>query len=82
MRSLDSREVVGVEFTAGADSDGEPSIFFGIVLTPQASQEDRLADVTSRVTNVLLERLEPYHRWGLLPYFNFTDNPAFVSKLV
>jgi len=36
-KALDSREVRDVRFTLGSDSDGEPSIFFGILLTPYGS---------------------------------------------
>jgi hypothetical protein len=50
-KALDSREVRDVRFTLGCDSGGEPSIFFGILLTPHASQPSRLADVTGRVTD-------------------------------
>jgi len=45
-KALDSREVRDVRFTLGSDSSGEPSIFFGILLTPYASHHSRLADVT------------------------------------
>ena len=43
---LDPREFRDVRFTLGSDSDGEPSIFFAILLTPYASHQSRLADVT------------------------------------
>ena len=75
-KALDSREVRDVRFTLGADSSGEPSIFFGILLTPHASQQSRLADVTGRVATVLFDQLQPYNRWGLQPYFNFTSDQA------
>jgi len=75
-KALDSREVRDVRFTLGSDADGEPSIFFGILLTPYASHRSRLADVTGRVTTVLVDQLQPYNHWGLQPYFNFTSDPA------
>jgi len=75
-KTLDSREVRDVRFTLGSDADGEPSIFFGILLTPYASHRSRLADVTGRVTTVLVDQLQPYNHWGLQPYFNFTSDPA------
>jgi len=75
-KALDSREVRDVRFTLGSDASGEPSIFFGILLTPYASHHSRLADVTGRVATVLFDQLQPYNHWGLQPYFNFTSDQA------
>jgi len=75
-KSLDPREVRDVRFTLGSDSSGEPSIFFGILLTPYASHQSRLADVTGRVATALVDQLQPYNQWGLQPYFNFTSEQA------
>jgi hypothetical protein len=75
-KALDSREVRDVRFTLGSDASGEPSIFFGILLTPYASHHSRLADVTGRVATVLFDQLQPYNQWGLQPYFNFTSDQA------
>ena len=74
--TLDPREVRDIRFTLGSDSSGEPSIFFGILLTPYGSHQSRLADVTGRVATVLFDQLQPYNRWGLQPYFNFTSDQA------
>jgi hypothetical protein len=71
---LDAREVRDVRFTIGSDADGEPSIFFGILLTPYAIHASRFADVTGRVTATLFDELQPYNQWGLQPYFNFTSD--------
>jgi hypothetical protein len=73
---LDPREVREVRFTLGSDSGGEPSIFFGILLTPYASHQSRLAHVTGKVATALFDQLQPYNRWGLQPYFNFTSDQA------
>ena len=75
-KTLEAGEVRHVRFTLGSDGSGEPAIFFGILLTPQASQNSRLADVTGRVATVLFDQLQPYNRWGLQPYFNFTSSQA------
>jgi len=75
-KALDSREVRDVRFTLGSDASGEPSIFFGILLTLYASHQSRLADVTGRVTTALFDQLQPYNHWGLQPYFNFTSDQA------
>ena len=73
---LAAREVSNVRFTIGANANGEPSIFFAVLLTPYGAHASRLADVTARATTWLFEHLQPYNRWGLLPYFNFTSNQA------
>ena len=75
-QALDAREVREVRFTLGPDANGEPSIFFGILLTPYAIHASRFADVTGRVTTALFDHLQPYNRWGLQPYFNFTSDLA------
>ena len=73
---LNAREVRDVRFTLGPDADGEPSIFFAILLTPYAIHASRFADVTGRVATTLVDELQPFNRWGLQPYFNFTSDPA------
>jgi hypothetical protein len=75
-KTLDDREVRNVRFTLGPDANGEPSIFFGILLTAYATHASRFADVTGRVATALFDQLQPYNRWGLQPYFNFTSDPA------
>jgi hypothetical protein len=76
VKTLDRREVHDVRFSLGADADGEPSIFFGILLTHHAGHESRLPEVTGRVRAALVDQLQPYNRWALHPYFNFTANRA------
>jgi hypothetical protein len=73
-KALDTGEVRDVQFSLGTDSSGEPAIFFGILLTPYASQDSRLADVSGRVATLLFDTIQPYNRWGLQPYFNFTSD--------
>jgi len=79
-RALEAGEVRDVQFSLGNDSSGEPAIFFGILLTPYGSQESRLAEVTGRVAAALFDRIQPYNRWGLQPYFNFTSDQAHYSE--
>jgi hypothetical protein len=77
---LDAREVRHVRFTLGPDADGEPSIFFGILLTPYATHASRFATVTERVATTLFDDLQPFNRWGLQPYFNFTSDLAHFKN--
>jgi len=65
------KDAVRVRYSIGSDSTGEPSIFFRIVLTDAASREQRLAEVTDRITTILFDEIRPYEDWGLLPYFSF-----------
>ena len=65
------RDVVRVRHSVGADTSGEPSLFFRIVLTDEASREATLADVTGRITKILFDEIHPYEDWGLTPYFSF-----------
>jgi len=73
-KMLDAREVRDVRFTLGADAEGEPSIFFGILLTPYAVHTSRFANVTGKITTTLFDELQPFNRWGLQSYFNFTSD--------
>jgi hypothetical protein len=79
-RRLNAREVRDVRFTLGSDANGEPSIFFAILLTPYAIHASRFADVTGRVTTTLFDELQPFNRWGLQPYFNFTSDLAHFKN--
>ena len=77
---LDPLDVRDVSFRLGEDHDGEPSIFFGILLSRSASTAPRIGEVTSRISTALFDRLQPYNRWGLLPYFNYTSTPAHFKN--
>ena len=69
-KSLDSRDVRDVSFRLGEDHDGEPSIFFGILLSRSAGNTSRIGEVTGRISAAL----------GLLPYFNYTATPAHFKN--
>lgn len=66
-----AKEVVRVNYSFGTDSTDEPAIFFRIVLTDVASKEDKLVEVTGRISTILFDEIHPYENWGLLPYFSF-----------
>ena len=73
------KEVRDVRVRIGTDFDGEPSLFFGVLLTAYGSADSRLADVTGRVAALLFDEIQPYEKWGLHPYFNFTADQAHFS---
>ena len=64
-------EAVHVTHNVGTNSNGEPSIFFRIVLADSASREDTLTETTGRIATILFDELRPIENWGLHPYFNF-----------
>lgn len=46
-------EVVGIRFSISHDWNGNPAIFFRIVLSDAASRQGTLADITGRVAGEL-----------------------------
>ena len=72
-------EAAQVSYCLGADSTGEPSVFFRIVLTDAAAKEEALADVTGRITTLLFDELLPM-KWGLHAYFNFRSYSEYQSR--
>ena len=73
-------EAALVSYSLGADSTGEPSVFFRIVLTDAAAREEMLADVTGRIATLLFDELRPMERWGLHAYFNFRSYAEHRSR--
>ena len=64
-------EVVRLRHSIGADTSGDPAIFFRIVLADWAVGEETLADVTGKIASALFDEIRPYENWGLVPYFTF-----------
>ena len=64
-------DVIDLTFTLGNDWSGEPAVFFMIILSNAASQRDQLLSTTSRVSNSIVQFVQPLEQWGVLPYFNF-----------
>ncbi len=67
-------EVVRLKHAIGADTSGDPAIFFRIVLADWAVDEKILADVSGKIMTTLFDELRPYENWGLAPYFSFRSN--------
>jgi len=66
-----SPEVTHVSYRIRPDSTDEPSIFFRIVLADAYIDEDTIADLTGRISRILLDAVGPVDNWGLRPYFNY-----------
>jgi hypothetical protein len=63
-------DVVRIRQSIGTDWNGEPAIFFRIVLSDKASRPKRLASVAHRVTSRLADETRAAEL-GLFPYFSF-----------
>ena len=65
-------EIVRIRYSRSHDWNGDPAIFFRVLLTDQASRADVLADVTGRIMGKLFDELQlgesSYH-----PYFYFRN---------
>ena len=79
-KTLERRDVRDVRFTIGNDFTGDPAVFFRVLLTRHGSQESRLGAVTGAITNALFDKIQPYNRWGLQGYVNFSNNKANYSN--
>src|SRR6266852_4690807 len=63
-------DVVRIRYNIGEDHTGDPSIFFRIVLSDNATTPRRFRKTTRDVEARLEERVDP-DQFGLFPYFNF-----------
>lgn len=70
IRKLGS-EVVRVRYNLDEDWDGDPVIFFRIVLTDAAARKDVRADVSGRIMDRVFQDLNPQGNWGIYPHFEF-----------
>ena len=57
--------------TLGDDWSGETAVFFMVILADSATRRDQLLDVTNRVSQTLVDQVQPLEEWSVLPYFNF-----------
>lgn len=72
-------DVLKIRYSFRHDWDGEPAIFFRIVLSDAASREDKLANITGIVGGKLFDELG-LARSEYTPYFNFRSK-AEQNKL-
>ena len=73
-------EVVRVRYNTGEDMDGDPAIYFRIVLTDSASRRETLVEVTQKIKNIFEDELRPYENWGLHSYFNFRNQSEQAKR--
>lgn len=63
-------EVVGIRYSISHDWNGDPAIFFRVLLTDDASRTEALADVAGRVREKLFDNLR-LRESDYTPYFYF-----------
>jgi len=73
-------EVVRVRYNLEFETGESPCINFRIVITDAASRGEVLAEVTSRIRQVLSFDLEPIEKWGLFPYCSFRNQSEQAQR--
>jgi len=63
-------DVVHIRYSFGEDWSGSNAIFFRVLLSDQASTRAGLREVARRVSDTVLDRVQP-DELGLQAYFNF-----------
>jgi hypothetical protein len=63
-------DVVRIRYNFAPDWSGDPSIFFRVVLSDDASRKQRLSKTAQRVALVVLNQIRAEER-GLHAYFNY-----------
>ncbi len=66
-----SPNVLRIRYELGEDWTGQPSVFFRVTLSDEASRQDQLLKVAKQVSSLIEQRIEPLEQWGVLPYFDF-----------
>jgi hypothetical protein len=72
-------DVVRVKHSIGEDTDGDPAIYFRVVITDESSRRGRLNPVTQPVVDAFVNELHPYSNWGLIPYFRFRNESEYAA---
>jgi hypothetical protein len=68
-------QIVSVMPTLGTDWEGEPAVFFQVILADGADPAELLR-ATQRFSRALVQDLLPLEEWGVLPYFNYSTLSA------
>jgi hypothetical protein len=64
-------EVVRIKHTVANDATGDAALYLRVLLSDEASKPERLREVTTRISAVIRQRLEPLNSWGLIFYLRF-----------
>jgi hypothetical protein len=63
-------DVVRIRLNVALDWSGDPAMYFRVILSDEASREDRLAEITGRVSGRLFDDLG-LAKMDHIPYFRF-----------
>lgn len=64
-------QVASVTPTLGTDWDGEPAVFFQVVLRDNSVPRSELLGLTKQISHNIIQQIRPLEEWGVLPYFDF-----------
>jgi len=64
-------QVVSVTPTLGTDWNGEPAVFFQVILADNSVPRPQLLAFTKQISRAIRQQIRPLEEWGVLPYFNF-----------
>lgn len=65
-------EVVRIRHSFSHDWDGDPAIYFRVLLTDNARRNFRLSELTERIGNTLVKDLAIYEQYSeYIPYFSY-----------
>ena len=63
--------VLSVTPTLGTDWNGEPAVYFQIIIADNAVPRPELLEFTKKISQAIVQHVRPVEEWGVLPYFNF-----------
>ncbi len=63
--------VFSVTPTLGTDWDGDPAVFFKVILVDDAVPRAQLLAFTKEISRAIAWQVRPLEEWGVLPYFDF-----------
>lgn len=72
-------QVLSVTPTLGTDWDGEPSVFFQIVIEDDSVPRPELLAFTKQIRHAIVWQILPLEEWGVLPYFSFLTQSEYAS---
>ena len=63
-------DIVRIRHSFGEDWDGDPAIFFRVVLSDDAARDERLGEITALISKQMSDELE-LTTFERIPYFRF-----------
>ena len=73
-------DVERLRYSLEEDWSGDPAIFFKIVLSEDASRDDRFLEAISRIEAAIDRHLDPQLEWGLFCYINYRGHAEFSAR--